>query len=195
MLNNPDIEDQFAYPYPLGPDVKAPGVERGPGRIRYEPFFVKMYGDCRKGEVAKRLKPVAWMPARKGGTVTVTTVNGVNERLAAVVKDLETLPASLTKYLVPSAGTYNCRPIANTNRLSVHAFGAALDINTQFSDYWEWSKGPAGDAEMAEPHPGRDRRDLRAPRLHLGRQVVSLRHHALRVSAGAHRARQARLAD
>ncbi len=57
------------------------------------------------------------------------------------MKDLETLPASLTKYLVPSAGTYNCRPIANTNRLSVHAFGAALDINTQFSDYWEWSKG------------------------------------------------------
>ena len=134
--------------------MKAPGLNEDPGRIRYEPLFVKMYGDCRKGEVAKRLKPVAWMPARRGGTVSVTTVNGVNERLAAVVKDLETLPASLTKYLVPSAGTYNCRPIANTNRLSVHAFGAALDINTQFSDYWEWSKGPAGSPKWRNRIPG-----------------------------------------
>ncbi len=65
LLNSPDIEDQFAYPYPLGPVVKAPGVNEDPGRIRYEPLFVKMYGDCRKGEVAKRLKPVAWMPARR----------------------------------------------------------------------------------------------------------------------------------
>src|SRR5262249_24281269 len=35
-----------------------------------------------------------------------------------------------------------------------------------------------------------ERRDLRAPRLHLGRQVVSLRYHALRVSTGAGCARQ-----
>lgn len=154
LLNSPDIEDQFAYPYPLGPAVNAPGVNEDPGRIRYEPLFVKMYGDCRKGEVAKRLKPVAWMPERQGGSVTVTTVNGVNERLAAIVNDLEKLPAGMTQYLVPSAGTYNCRPIANTNRLSVHAFGAALDINTQFSDYWEWSKGPTGTPKWRNRIPG-----------------------------------------
>lgn len=154
MLNGPDIRDQFAYSYPLGPDVKAPGLNEDPGRIRYEPFFIKMYGDCRNGEVAKRLKQVPWMPARRGGSVSITTVNGVNERLTAVVKDLEQLPASMTQYLVPSAGTYNCRPIANTKRLSVHAFGAALDINTQFSDYWEWSKGPAGTAKWRNRIPG-----------------------------------------
>jgi hypothetical protein len=154
MLNSPDIKDQFVYPYPLGPGVKAPGLNEDPGRIRYEAFFVKMYGDCRKGEVAKRLKQVAWMPGRRGGSVSVTTVNGVNDRLAAVVTDLEKLPAGMTQYLVPSAGTYNCRPIANTNRLSVHAFGAAIDINTQFSDYWEWSKGPGGSAKWRNRIPG-----------------------------------------
>ena len=68
--------------------------------------------------------------------------------------DLETLPASMTQYLVPSAGTYNCRPIANTTRLSVHAFGAALDINDQFSDYWEWSKGAGRHRELANRVPG-----------------------------------------
>jgi hypothetical protein len=154
LLNSPDVEDQFTFPYPLGPDVKPPGVNEDPGRIRYEPMFVKMYGDCRKSEVTKQLKPVYWMPARRGGSVRVTTVNGVDERLAAVVKDLEGLPARMTQYLVPSSGTYNCRTIANTDRLSVHAFGAAIDINTQFTDYWEWSKGSNGPAKWRNRIPG-----------------------------------------
>jgi D-alanyl-D-alanine carboxypeptidase len=144
LLNGPDIMDQFAFPYPLGGEPKAPALNEDPGRIRNEPFFLKMYGDCRKGEVTPRLKPVSWMPSRRGGTVRVTVVNGVNERLAAVVKELEALPAALSKYLVPSSGTFNCRPIVNTRRLSVHAFGAAIDINTAFSDYWEWTKGRTG---------------------------------------------------
>ena len=144
LLDSGDIKDQFAIPYPLGPSLKVPARNEDPGRIRNEPFFRKMYGDCRKGEVAKRLKTVPWMPNRHGGSVSVTTVNGVNERLAAVVKDLEALPADMTKYLVPSAGAYNCRTIANTSRLSVHAFAAAIDINDKLSDYWEWAKGKDG---------------------------------------------------
>jgi len=144
MLEDPDIDDKFTFPYPLGPDVRPPGFNENPGRIRHEAFFVKMYGDCRRSDVTKRLKPVPWMPSRRGGSVRVTTVNGVADRLAAVVTDLEKLPASMTQYLVPSSGTYNCRTIANTTRLSVHSFGAAIDINTQFTDYWEWSKGPNG---------------------------------------------------
>jgi hypothetical protein len=84
------------------------------------------------------------MPNRRGGSVSVTTVNGVHERLTAVVKDLEALPADMTKYLVPSAGAYNCRTIANTSRLSVHAFAAAIDINDKLADYWEWAKGKDG---------------------------------------------------
>ena len=144
LLDDPDIKDQFAIPYPLGPELKVPAVNEDPGRIRNEQFFLKMYGDCRKGEVAGRLAPVAWMPARHGGTVRATTMNGVNAHLAEVVKELDQLPADMTRYLVPSAGIYNCRTIANTNRLSVHAFGAAIDINDKLSDYWEWSKGKDG---------------------------------------------------
>jgi D-alanyl-D-alanine carboxypeptidase len=144
LLNEPDIKDQFAFPYTLGPIVKSPALNQDPGRIRYQPFFDRMYGDCRKGEVSKRLKRVAWMPHRHGGSLRVTTVNGVDEKLAAVVRELEKLPASMTRYLVPSAGTYNCRTIVNTNRLSVHAYGAAIDISTKYADYWEWAKGKGG---------------------------------------------------
>ena len=143
MLDDPDLLSQFTIPYPLGP-LKTPAVNEDPGRVRYEPLFRKMYGDCRKGEVAKRLASVAWMPKRGGKPVQVTTVNGVSQRLADVVRELETLPSTMTQYLVPSAGTYNCRTIVNTSRLSVHAFAAAIDISTKFSDYWEWSKRKDG---------------------------------------------------
>jgi hypothetical protein len=140
LIGSPDIRT-VRIPYPLHRDqsprstriLAASATSRFP-RLRR----------CRKGEVSGRLKPVAWMPGRRGGTVSVTTVNGINQRLAEVVKELEKLPGSMTQYLVPSAGTYNCRPIANTNRLSVHAFGAAIDVNSKFADYWEWSKGKDG---------------------------------------------------
>ncbi len=55
-------------------------------------------------------------------------------------------------------------------------------------------EGPERKDRLEEPHPRRHRRDLRAPRLHLGREVVSLRQHAFRVPPGDHRARQAGLA-
>jgi hypothetical protein len=144
LLNEPDIDDQFSIPYPLGGEAGPPAQNADPGRIRYEPFFRKMYGDCRNGEVAARLKAVHWLPARGGGTVMVTTVNGVADRLAAVSRELEKLPAETTKYLVPAGGTYHCRVIAGTKRLSVHAFAAAIDINTRFGDYWLWSRRDNG---------------------------------------------------
>jgi len=95
--------------------------------------------------VKAQLAAVPWLPSRGGGTVMVTRVNGVDRALAAVSRDLEKLPDSMTKFLVPSAGTFNCRPIAGTSRLSVHAFGAAIDLSTKFGDYWQWS-GKKGSA-------------------------------------------------
>jgi hypothetical protein len=144
LLSDPDIEDQFAIPYPLGPVTKPPMVNEDPGRIRNEPFFLKMYGDCRRNGVTGRLRPVPWLPNRGGGTIMATTVNGVADKLEQVSQALESLPASMTPYLVPSAGAYNCRTIAQTQRLSVHAFGAAIDISARFGDYWQWTNGGVG---------------------------------------------------
>ena len=142
-LAKPDIAAMFSIPYPLGPQARPPGVDDDPGRIRYEPLFLKMYGDCRKGEVTRRMTRVAWMPHRLGGFVEFTTANGADKALEAVVADLEKLPPSMTKYLIPSAGTYNCRAIAGTERTSMHAYGAAIDLSTRYADYWLW-KAPKG---------------------------------------------------
>lgn len=140
LLQTADIANQFAIPYPLGTKLKPPAVNEDPGRIRNHAFFVKMYGDCHKGEVANRLKSVPWLPKRGGGTIKATTVNGVADRLAAVSDDLEKLPATMTRFMVPSAGVYNCRNVADTKQLSAHAYGAAIDLNTNYSDYWLWTR-------------------------------------------------------
>jgi D-alanyl-D-alanine carboxypeptidase len=135
-LNNPDLEDEFYAPYPVGRTGTPPGVNTDPGRVRYEPFFAKMYGDCMKGEVTSKLVPVPWLPKHGAKKLVITSVNGVNEKLKAVSAELDELPERFVKYLTPSGGTYNCRVIAGTARPSVHGNGIAIDINVGWSDYW-----------------------------------------------------------
>lgn len=144
FFDHPDIEDQFRFDYHLGAGGLPPDVDDDPGRVRFEPLFRKMYGDCRKDEVFPRLVDVAWLPARGGGTIRVTTVNGVDKALARVSAELDTLPDHFTKFLIPSSGAYNCRAIAGTERLSMHAFGAAIDLNSDETTYWRWEKPSAG---------------------------------------------------
>jgi hypothetical protein len=136
LLDTADTDDMFAIPYAPGPPAGAPSLNEDPGRVRNTDFFVKLYGDCRGGEVSKRMQDVRWVD---GSTVRVTNVNGVAERLQQVADELKKLPDGFRKFLVPSAGAYNCRVIAGTSRMSMHAFAAAIDISTKFTDYWLWN--------------------------------------------------------
>jgi hypothetical protein len=138
-LDAPDVEDMLRLPYPYGADSLVPSPDSDPGRARNAPFFDKMYGDCRKGDVQSKLRAVAWLPSKTHQKLEVTTVNGVAARLEAVSRELDALPAEFDKYLVPAAGTYNCRTIAGTNRTSAHGLGIAIDIAVGQSDYWQWA--------------------------------------------------------
>ena len=99
-----------------------------------------MYGDCRKGEVQAKLVDVVWLPRKWGKTLRVSRINGVATRLAAVSRELDDLPARFDPFLKPAAGTFNCRPIAGTDRVSAHGHGIAIDIATAHAHYWRWSK-------------------------------------------------------
>lgn len=152
LLNTPDIKDQFVFRYEPGQPARLPGLNEDPGRIRYAPLFNKMYGDCTKGEVMGQLVSVDWLPKHNGGKVKITSVNGVADKLAAVSKDLDELPDAFLKYLKPNSGTYNCRVIAGTTRVSAHGHGYAIDVNSDESDYWQWTKP---DAAGAYPYKNR----------------------------------------
>jgi hypothetical protein len=139
-LRNPSILDQLSIPYVKGPLATSPGPQDDPGRFRNIAFFDKMYGDCSKGEVQKKLTKVAWLLKTGGGFVQITTVNSVADKLRAVSEELDRLPPEINKYAFPSAGTFNCRAVKDTGNRSAHAWGAAIDINTKFADYWLWAK-------------------------------------------------------
>jgi hypothetical protein len=140
-LRHPFVLDQMSLDYPKGPLAAPPGPRDDPGRFRNVAFFDKIYGDCTKGQVEKKLVKAPWLPKSGGGTVWITSVNGVAEKLRAVSEELDALPPALKKYAFPSAGTYNCRVVKDTGNRSMHAWGAAIDLNARFSDYWLWSKG------------------------------------------------------
>src|SRR5437868_5042612 len=144
LLREATILDQFRLPYPKGAPVAAPQKDFDPGRFRNEAFFNALYGDCREGDVAKQLVPVVWLPKHWGHMVMVTRANGVAEHLRAVSAEIDALPDKIARAAFPTAGTYVCRPVKDTGRLSMHAYSAAIDLNLKFSNYWAWgAKGPA----------------------------------------------------
>jgi hypothetical protein len=135
-LEEPDIEDMLRFPYPAATEAVAPGRDIDPGRARNAAFFEKMYGDCRKGEVATSLAEIVWLAGKAPRKLRVTRINRVDERLAAVSAELDRLPDRFDVYLTPSAGTYNCRVIAGTDRVSAHGYAIAIDIAVARSHYW-----------------------------------------------------------
>ena len=142
QLEQPTLSDQLTQaPYHAGPLTQAPTTD--PGRIRYEPFFRKMYGDD-PAAVEIQLETVAWLPKIFGAytyCLRVTRVNQVHEKIQAISQELEELVLREPDYLIylcRPGGTYNWRKIANTNRLSNHSFGMTLDINPALSQYWQW---------------------------------------------------------
>lgn len=135
LLNFPTLADQFAMPYPeRSLWTREPGRNCDPGRVRHEPFFQAMYGASER-DVEARLTEIDW----GGRTLRVTTVNGVDEKLAAIADELEELSRrrpELRPIWENTAGVYNWRKIAGTQRLSAHSFGAAIDLSPEHSEYW-----------------------------------------------------------
>jgi D-alanyl-D-alanine carboxypeptidase len=142
-LTRPEPADILARPYATGPLPTQPTLNDDPGRARPAAFFNKLYGDCTKGEVTPSLTDVIWLPQKSGQRLKVTSRQGVAERLAAVSARLDALPASFDRFLMNPSGTYNCRVIAGTNRVSPHGYGIAIDLNATYTHYWGHLKQPA----------------------------------------------------
>ncbi len=140
MLRHGSILDQLRLPYPAGASNAALIPRSDPGRIRNRAFFDKMYGDCWRGEVTPQLVPVNWLPRSWGHTIRVTSVNGVAQRLEKISAELDALPAPVKRYVYPPSGTYNCRTVADTGEPSMHSWGAAIDINAAYAEYWLWPR-------------------------------------------------------
>lgn len=137
-LESPDLQDMLAEPYPpLALGMTPPAPNSDPGRVRHQAFFDAMYGATER-EVRARLTRVAWMPGDSGRGLRVSTVNGVDTRLRAVAEALAELPPELRAQAAKTAGTFNHRAVAGTERRSAHSYGIAIDVAPELGDYWRW---------------------------------------------------------
>jgi hypothetical protein len=74
--------------------------------------------------------------------IKVTELNGVADQLARVSSEIDNLPDEMKKAAYPIAGVFSCRPVADTGKMSMHSYAAAIDLNLAYADYWIWqSKG------------------------------------------------------
>jgi hypothetical protein len=147
-LDSPDVADMFAIHYPVGAEPKPPAKDIDPGRARTAAFFDKVYGDCRLGAVEKNLTTVEWLPTKAKQKLPFNKMNGAAAALEAASRELDALAPSFDVFLTPSAGTYNCRVIAGTNRVSAHGHAIAIDIALKRSHYWRNDK-PGKDGTIA----------------------------------------------
>ena len=137
-LGTPDLFDQFAAKYPFGKQFDfGQSQTNDPGRIRNMPFFKKMYGSSQK-EVEDNLVEIQWLPKSRNKRIRFTQVNGAARQLEKVSRELDQLPRAIRKFCTKIGGTYNWRNITETDRLSPHALGIAIDINVSSGDYWQW---------------------------------------------------------
>ena len=149
-LDYADLYSQLRVPYPTGLLQTAPDHHADPGRLRHQPLFLDMYGDSASA-VASNLVQVYWAPCRC--EIQFSKINGAASALQAVGDEIE--KAGLGRYVAQPLGTFNWRKIAGTQRLSMHAFGIAIDFKLPRSlgRYWRWELGRLNHANRQNWYP------------------------------------------
>ena len=142
-LEKPDLRSMLAQAYPCySPSDARPSVGQDPGRVRHQEFFEAIYGSGEE-EIKENLIKVRWMPQtlnKEPVIVLFNQKNGAAAALMRVSKLLDKLPKHLREHAAQLSGTYKYRVIAGTQRLSPHAYGTAIDINSARSNYWRWDE-------------------------------------------------------
>lgn len=134
-INNADLATQLEQSYDAGGLETPPAYLHSPGRLRYQPFFQALYGKDKKS-IEKNLVTIEW-PTLKGKTkLQVNKVNGVDKKLYSIGQEIARLPQK-DRIWAEGATTYCYRVIKDTDRLSMHSFGIAIDLAPNTTQYWK----------------------------------------------------------
>ncbi len=132
----------MSLPYPKGRlSSSPPGPNDDPGRFEAPDFFVRCMEIAPREKTEKHLVNVKWFPQQNGKTVRVTSVNGVADKLRSVSNDVAKLPMIYGNMYLPSAGHLQMTDCQGHRNEEHGTPGSAIDINTDFSDYWLWRRG------------------------------------------------------
>ncbi|AHF09579.1 MULTISPECIES: M15 family metallopeptidase [Dehalobacter] len=143
---NPDLQDMMDQLYSLSKITEVLPNYYNPGCARVYPLLKEVYGMSKKSILSNLIKvSIGYKYVEFNGN------NKAAESLKAVMKEL--LPLSRQSHKVyaasfPSSGAFNYRLIGGTNRLSSHAYGIAIDLNSNKYDYWRWSTREEGQKRL-----------------------------------------------
>jgi len=143
---SPDLQDMLEEIYPLTDIQEVLPNHVNPGCIRVYPLLKEVYGSS-KEQILSRLVKVSIGYK----FVEFNRSNDASASLQSVMKEL--LPIARQNHKVyaaafPSSGTFNYRLIGGTNRLSSHAYGIAIDLNSNKYDYWRWATREEGQKRL-----------------------------------------------
>lgn len=136
MFYNSDLQDSLYEIYPLDMIREVMMENTDPGRVRCYSLLGNIYGES-KSQVEKNL---IYKDTYYGG-VTFNKVNGAADNLQKALNEIGELSKTNSKiggFVSPTSGTFNYRVIQDTGQLSPHAFGIAIDLKSNPSDYWKW---------------------------------------------------------
>ena len=134
-LDNADLALQFSQEYTPSEVIHPSVYLFDPGRLRYQPFFQAMYGKS-EAEVERNLVSIEWPTLKGSKTLRVSKINGVDQKLYLIGQEIARLPFE-ERVWAEGAVTYAYRTIRNTQRLSMHSFGIAIDLAPSKTQYWQ----------------------------------------------------------
>jgi len=142
----PDLQDMLEQIYPLDKISELLPAHYNPGCVRHYSLLKEVYG-ANKTRIQSNLVKVSIGYK----FVEFNRNNQAAQALNSVMKEL--LPLARNNYKIygaafPSSGTFNFRLIGSTSRLSSHAFGIAIDLNSHKNDYWRWNTREAGQKRL-----------------------------------------------
>ena len=133
-LANPTVEDLFRIPYQAGPILPVTTVNQDPGRVRIESILVAAYGGKHVASQQVRMRFLG-NPVRVHRKIAAALARVEQRLIRARAAD-----ARLAPFLRRLSGGFAPRKIAGTDRISAHAFGVAVDLDSSQSDYWRWQR-------------------------------------------------------
>ncbi|MFA6808414.1 MAG: M15 family metallopeptidase [Eubacteriales bacterium] len=148
--DNPDLQDMMEEIYPLSDITELLPNKCNPGCLRVYPLFKEVYGQNKKGILDNLVKVSIGYKF-----VEFNKCNNASKALKSVMTELLPLSRQSNKIYstcFPSNGAYYYRLIAGTNRLSSHAYGIAIDLNSKKHDYWVWTSREEGQKRL-ESYP------------------------------------------
>lgn len=134
-INHADLATQLSQQYDAGGIDTPPSYLFDPGRLRYQPFFKALYGKD-KSAIEKNLVLIDWPTLKGSKKLLVNRIGGVDKKLYAIAQEIALLPKK-DRIWAEGASTYEYRVIKDTDRLSMHSFGIAIDLAPATTQYWK----------------------------------------------------------